>query len=297
MTTPGDAEPVRRPAEIEDITNLWFIHPLAHRLLPLLVAARIRPNTVSVAGMACGVLAGLAYARCQEPRWAIAGFVLMLAWHVLDGADGQLARLTHAQSHVGKVLDGVCDYVTFAAVYVGLAVTLSGQFGGWVWGVVALSGLCHAVQAAAYEMQREEFATWGWDRKSPALEAAVLQAPPASHPFADLLYRPYARVQLLASGVSADFHRRLAAILAASPDRAGCLRRRYREACAPEVRRWSLLSSNYRTLAIFACALAGRPLWYFGLEIFGFSLGWAILLWRQRARRERLLRALGAPRA
>ena len=43
-------------------------------------------------------LAGVAYAHYQDPRLTLAGFILMIAWHVMDGADGQLARLTHAQS-------------------------------------------------------------------------------------------------------------------------------------------------------------------------------------------------------
>ena len=102
-------EPIRRTAEIEEITNRNFIHPMASRLVPLFARMRITPNAVSILGMLLGILAGFAYYRYQDLRFAITGFILMIAWHVMDGADGQLARLTHSQSHLGKVLDGICD--------------------------------------------------------------------------------------------------------------------------------------------------------------------------------------------
>jgi len=53
--------------------------------------------------------------------------------HSIAQADGQLARLTNAQSELGKILDGTCDYVTFLAVYSALAVALSREAGDWVW--------------------------------------------------------------------------------------------------------------------------------------------------------------------
>ncbi len=294
------AEPVRRPSEIEDATNLYFVHPIASRLLPLFAAMHVHPNAVSVAGMAFGVLAGVAYSHYQDLQWTIAGFVLMVAWHVMDGADGQLARLTHSQSQAGKVLDGACDYVTFAAVYVGLALPLSRQYGGWVWGVVAVSGICHAVQSAAYEKQREDYSLWAWDRK-PVAPAALRAAASAatgtckSQLLADALYRPYARIQLLIAGAAAEFHSSLAAALETQPEQARFVRERYREVFAPTVRRWSVLSANYRTLGIFVCALAKHPLWYFWLEIVGFNAILIVLLYRQRARRALFLKGLDRP--
>jgi phosphatidylglycerophosphate synthase len=284
------AEPVRRTVEIEEPTNLWLIHPIAARLTFLFARWRIRPNAVSIAGMLCGVLAGLAYSHYRDLRCTIAGFLLMIAWHVMDGADGQLARLTHSQSEFGKVLDGACDHVSTTSVYLGFALSLSGQYGGWVWGVLALAGACHAVQAAAYESQREQYDTWGWGRALPAAKpgqvAAMFSAP------ADFLHRFYMRVQRMVGAVSVEFNAGLAAILSAQPDCAGAIRRRYRAAFAPAVREWSVLSSNYRTLAIFLCALAKAPLVYFSFEVIGFNAILAILLARQSARRKRFLQSL-----
>ncbi len=292
-------EPVRRLAEIEDPTNLWFIHPVSSLLTPRLAALRVPPNAVSLAGMACGVLAGVAYYHVRDRWLAGAGFALMLAWHVLDGVDGQLARLTHSQSASGKVLDGICDYVTFSAVYAGLALALSRQHGGWVWGVVALAGACHAVQSAVYETQRQDYLFWGWGRASAALAGPEVAAREAATPLgraAGGLHGLYARVQALAGGASPATRRRLAAILDAQPARAPAIRLLYRTMFAPAVRRWSVLSANARTLGLFGFALAGAPLYYFWAEIFGLGAVLLVLLARQEARYRALFRSL-EPRA
>jgi phosphatidylserine synthase len=292
------AEPVRRTLEIEEVTNLYFIHPMASRLTPLFAALRIPPNAVSVAGMVFGLLAGVAYHHYRDPGCVVAGFLLMIAWHVMDGADGQLARLTNAQSASGKVLDGICDYVTFIAVYSGLALSLSGQYGGEVWLLVIAAGLCHAVQAAAYEVQRQEYNFWGLGRKS--AEFVGLTAPrhqvAAGSPIqrlADFLHRAYVRFQFLTAGVTREFHERLTAALTAHPERAADIREHYRSAFAPLVRRWSVMSSNYRTLGIFLFALAGAPQYYFWFEIVGGSLILVSLLRRRQARYAAFFAGLG----
>lgn len=290
----GAPEPVRRTSEIEELTNLYFIHPLSARLVRIFYRLRVSPNAVSITGMACGVLAGVAYHRYQTAWCALAGFGLMLAWHVMDGADGQLARLTNTPSELGKVLDGICDYVTFTAVYVGLALAMSHTLGFWAWAVAVVSGVCHAVQSAAYEMQRQEYNFWGWARKSASLPE--LTAPRRDMPLArrlpNMLHRQYTRVQLWVAGGAVAFHKSFAGILAAWPERDAALRQRYREAFAPAIRKWSVLSSNYRTLAIFIAALVQAPLLYFLIEIFGFSLILVLLLAAQKTRYRRFLEGL-----
>jgi len=294
----ADAEPVRRTSEIEEPTNLYVIHPLSAWIVPHCARLGISPNAVSLAGMGCGVAAGFAYHWYQSTWCCVLGFALMLTWHVLDGADGQLARLTNAQSEFGKIIDGICDYVTFTAVYVGLALTLSDYIGSWVWGLVAVSGLCHAVQSAAYELQRQQYNFWGWGRKSAALPdmhppKAERQGQPMLKRVAKVLHGLYARVQIAATGGAAAFNHDLEAILAARPERETVLRRDYREAFGPSVRHWAILSANYRTIAIFLFAVAGMPMFYFLFEIFGFSAILVALLAGQR-RRYRLFLDLAA---
>jgi CDP-alcohol phosphatidyltransferase len=275
------AEPVRRTSEIEDPTNRWFIHPTSRMLLPWFVAWRIPPNIVSLSGMSCGLLAGFAYSHAPARIWLVAGFVLMLAWHVLDGADGQLARLTNAQSELGKVLDGMCDYVTFIAVYIGLGIALTPRDGAWVWVPVLLAGACHAAQSAGYEGQRQLYDVWGWGRSGRQLRGA---APDSTPSMWRRLHRLYGRMQILVLGDGLESYARLSGVLQGAPHRSEELHRRYRETFAPIVRRWGLMSSNYRTLGIFLFAFAGFPLGYFLTEIVLLN-GVSVWLIRRQNRR------------
>lgn len=290
-------EPVRRTSEIEEITNLYVIHPIASSLTPLFADIGITPNAVSLTGMAFGLLAAVAYYHYRDVQYAVAGFVLMIAWHVMDGADGQLARLTHSQSQTGKILDGICDYVTFIAVYVALAASASRTSGNWVWAFAIAAGVCHAVQSAAYEVQRQEYNFWGWDRKSAELLGAdnLPQAgtgATALQRLMEMLYRLYIRLQFRTAGVGEEFRKRLAEILKREPGRAATVRRHYRETFAPAVRRWSVLSANYRTIGIFIGALLRAPQYYFEFEIVGFSAILAVLIFGQHARYTQFLESL-----
>ena len=273
-------DPVRRTSEIEELTNLYVIHPVSGWLRGDFGLVGVAPNAVWRGGMAAGVLAGVAYHHVGDWRFAVAGFLLMVVWHVMDGADGQLARLTGKQSQTGKILDGICDYVTFVSVYVGLALALSALYGAWVWALVVLAGGCHAVQSAAYERQRQDYNFWGWARGS----APVARAKVASgRRVGDLLFGLYNRLEALtAPGGEAGLNQRLAALLAAHPDRAPVIRQAYREAFAPLLRGWSILSANYRTIGIFLCVICRVPLAYFMFEIVGFSAILMLLLARQR---------------
>ena len=274
-------EPVRRTLDIEDKTNLFLVHPLSNRLVPILAHMRVSPNTVSVCGMACGILAGLAYNHYRMPLFCVLGFVLMIAWHVMDGADGQLARLTKTQSKTGKVLDGICDYVTFTSVYVGLALPLSRIYGAWVWAVVAVAGVCHAVQSASYELQRQDYDHWGCGRPS-AAPAGAGRAPSSIGRTAGLLDHGYTTLQRFSTGVGTALRHGMQATMERPQYRAD-LQAIYREVFAPRVRQWSIMSANYRTLGIFVFAVAGYPIYYFAWEIVVLSLVSLLLLSGQRS--------------
>ena len=292
------AVPIRRTTEIEEITNLYFIHPLASRLVPFFAQLRFTPNAVSVTGMLFGILSAFAYFRYSDVRFAITGFALMIAWHVMDGADGQLARLTQTYSYFGKVLDGISDNVTFLAVYTALAISLSHEYGDWMYALVALSAVCHAIQSASYEAQRQEYEYLGWGRKpqeppprdSPERDG---DGPPVIRWLFDFLHRLFfGRLSFPTAGITRKFRETMTAALQRQPGHAALIRQRYRETLAPQLRSWSILSANYRTLGIFIAALFKTPEYYFGFEIIGFSAALAVLIRRQSASHEVLLSLL-----
>ncbi len=166
------AKPKRpqRPRELQDPLNFYLYHPLAWRLARLLAKTPLTPNIASVMGALCVMGAAWSYAQPWFPESALLGLALHMTWHVVDGADGDLARITGRASPIGEMVDGLCDYLSHAVLYVILGWLLSFSMGwtAWIWTVIA--GVSHAVQSNHVEVQRRQYQYWvygtPWIRQS-----------------------------------------------------------------------------------------------------------------------------------
>ena len=99
--------------------------PISFRITRyLLIRLPVTPNQVSVAAALIG-LCGAALVATGQRWWMIAGFFLAHAQSVLDGCDGELARVRFQQSKVGEWLDTFIDE--------GLNIALFAATGMGVW--------------------------------------------------------------------------------------------------------------------------------------------------------------------
>ncbi len=283
----NNTDDIKRTSEIEEFTNVHLIHPISSWLVPHFIKLNITPNIVSSFGMLCGLLSGLCYYHYQNPIFAIIGFGLMFMWHIFDGADGQLARATQNFSEIGKVIDGVCDYVTFISVYVGITLALSSIYGANIWYLTIFSGLCHAIQSGAYELQRSEYDYWGKGKLNadlPDINTLIDEAAnkPIISQLANQLHIGYIRMQYAFSGVDHTFRHSLKEVLHLAPDKTDKIRELYRELYAPAVNNWSLQCANYRTFAIFIASISGEPIYYFWFEVIVLNLALIFLVQKQK---------------
>ncbi|MFM8377120.1 MAG: CDP-alcohol phosphatidyltransferase family protein [Phenylobacterium sp.] len=99
-----------------------LIDPALDRMGAALVRAGLGANPVSLAGAACGVLAGVAIGLGQP----LAGLALVLASRLLDGLDGAIARVM-GPTDFGGYLDIVCDYVFYLAIPLGFGLATPGN--------------------------------------------------------------------------------------------------------------------------------------------------------------------------
>ena len=91
---------------------------------------------VTVASMTMGVLAGFILAE----GWAfLAGIIAAMA-QILDGVDGQFARVTGQQSRGGAFLDSVLDRYADGFLVIGLII-FNGRTGFPMWLLIPLGGL------------------------------------------------------------------------------------------------------------------------------------------------------------
>jgi hypothetical protein len=150
----GDIRPPGRPRELEDSLNYYLYHPLAARLARLLVPTGISPNAVSVGSALCLLAATWSFVMLAAPaNWSV-GLAFMLLWHVVDGADGDLARMTGRASATGELVDGVCDIFGNVVMYFAFAFWLDDTMGGWAWVWAWSAGGSHVLQLNHSETQR-----------------------------------------------------------------------------------------------------------------------------------------------
>jgi len=157
----GTAKRPQRPRELQDPLNFYLYHPLAWQLARGLARTPITPNMVSVIGGLCVVAAAWAYAQPGYPIPALIGLALHMSWHVFDGADGDLARITGKASPIGEMVDGLCDYLSHIVLYLTLGWLLHFSLGGMASAAWMLfAGISHAVQSNHVEVQRRQYQYW-----------------------------------------------------------------------------------------------------------------------------------------
>ncbi|HEX5938410.1 MAG TPA: NTP transferase domain-containing protein [Actinomycetota bacterium] len=92
--------------------------PISTRLSVALAALRPAPDLVSVLALLLGIVAAGALAG----GWGVAGGVLVHVASIVDGMDGELARLQLRERPLGAFFDGIADRLADAAILAGVGV-------------------------------------------------------------------------------------------------------------------------------------------------------------------------------
>ncbi len=114
-----------------------------NRKISLFISTRlwrfgVTPNMVTTFTLVLGLLAGLAFSQGKGALWGLLGAALFQAHSIIDGVDGELARLLLKASPSGFWYDIIADNLTHMAVFAGIAM---GQRAGGVpgpWRALAL---------------------------------------------------------------------------------------------------------------------------------------------------------------
>jgi hypothetical protein len=274
-----------RPPEMDDWLNARIFHPLAQRLARLLVPTPLTPNMVSVAGGMAIVAAAFLYTRLDWPVSVALGFLAHAAWHVLDGADGDLARLTGRTSPVGEMVDGVCDYFGHVFLYVLLAAYGDRLgWGGWSWALASFAGASRVFQSNHAEGERRTYLWRGygvpWLRHAYAARDARLGRGLLSR-----LLDPLARLYVAVASAGSAADERIDALIAKAahtPGGEARARRVCRDASRLPLRIQTLLGPNLRTVALGLSMAAGDPIWFFLWETVPLNLLFAASVAVQR---------------
>lgn len=275
-----------KPRELADPLNHHLYHPLARRLALLLKPTGITPNTVSLVSGMVVMAATLAYIGLDRPLSVILGFALHLSWHVFDGADGELARLTGRSTPFGELVDGVADYAGHVFLYLLLAWTLQPWLGGWAYGLVAASGVSRIAQSNHAETQRRMYLwrVYGvpWLKQAQAQGDSMFAAKGLlATIFVDWFARGYIKLAGALSPQSAGID---SAIEAAAGDdqELARLRRLCRGNARASILLQHALGANPRTIILGLSMIAGSPVWFFLIETTLLNVLLAVSVLHQR---------------
>ena len=252
----------QRPRELQDPLNFYLYHPLAWRLALRLARTPLTPNMVSVVGAACVVAAAAVYTQPWWPLSALLGLALHMAWHVVDGADGDLARITGRSSPTGEMVDGLCDYLSHIVLYLVLGAFLAGQIGtGVAWAITIAAGLSHIVQSNHVEVQRRQYQWWVYG--VPWLRNTHKEGSETARSGFGALVSLYLGMATGLTPHALKIDAAVAAVMEHDPARLERLRAAVRAEAPPLLRLCKLLGPNPRAIVLGLSMLAGSPLYYF----------------------------------
>ncbi len=292
------AKPVRpqRPRELQDPLNHYLYHPLAWQLARGLAHTPITPNMVSVLGGLMVVAAGIAYTNLAWPVGAALGMALHMGWHVVDGADGDLARMTGRSSPIGEMVDGICDYASHIVLYLILGAVLAGETGFFsgaaAWILLVVAGVSHAVQSNHVEVQRRQYQWYVYG--TPWIRHSHGQAGSAT---SKSLFGVFVSAYLnAASGMTPHALRIDAAVDAAKgdPARLAAIAAAVRAEAPPLLLMCKVLGPNPRAIVLGLSMFAGSPLYYMIYQAVVLNVLLAISVLMHNAAARRIAAKIGA---
>jgi heme exporter protein D len=272
-----------KPGQVETIFDFGFFRPVAYGVVRLVMPTSITPNQLTAMSIAAG-LAGAALLRFDDPLVTAAGCTLMLVYGVLDCADGQLARARGTSSRLGRILDGMSDYVVGVASGVALSLRLADAM-GTPGAILAAAGLASVVlQGTLFDQFKNRYLRRsdsvyreGDDLEETLAAIEALKKEGASPVVVGLhhVYATFLRVQNLASG---------AREAAPTPERA----RAYGERLAAVARAAAYLGPSTHLVLLASFLAAGRLDLYIWLRLVAGNAALVALL-VERWRRERAI--------
>ena len=290
-----DAPDPGRPREIEELANLYLIHPLSRRLVRLLLPSAVTPNAVSVFGAIVAAAAAACFYCLPWPWAALAGFACMCAAHIIDGADGRLARVSGRTSNKGEIIDGLCDYAGSVIIYLSLAMVLARDLGATAWLLALAAGFSNVFHAGGYEFQRRTYnhRVYGrsWLRYN-VRSSSGFSANNLSQKIFASIARFFLFIQKFVSADSPALDLAMSRLTSRDGETTDQVRELYRRDAARRVRFWSILGQNHKTLAMFLGMLAGSPLYFFIYVATVLNMALVVLIVRQHRVNSALLAKL-----
>ncbi|MBI3194112.1 MAG: CDP-alcohol phosphatidyltransferase family protein [Ignavibacteriae bacterium] len=135
--------------EAEEAFDLIFYRPLAYLLVVPLSKTPITPNQITILSLLAGLVAAY-YFSIGIPSALMLGALWYTIANILDCADGQLARIKKNGTPLGRLVDGIADYISSVAIFLGIGYGLE-TVGNPQWWFVIAAGISSALHAIKFD--------------------------------------------------------------------------------------------------------------------------------------------------
>ncbi|MCM1006196.1 MAG: CDP-alcohol phosphatidyltransferase family protein [Prevotella sp.] len=269
-----------KSSDTEEWFDLVFYRKVGYAWALLARKLGVTPNAITIASIFLGVGAGICF--YYQNIWInIAGMLLLVWANSFDSADGQLARLTHQYSRLGRILDGVSGDFWFLSIYICICLREMHTPGifmedKWaIWVIAVAAGFCHSLQAAQadYYRQLHLFFVKGKEGSeldsSDTLKKKLAEMPEKGNFFQRLVLKFYI-------GYTVSQEKRTPAMQAMRKALlkkfnggvpSAEFRESFRRASLPLMKYTNILSFNTRCFALFISIAIGIPWLYFAFEL------------------------------
>lgn len=280
--------------DTEETFDLMFYRPIGYFWSCIAYRLGVTPNAITIASIFIGIGAGVCF-YFNNLLWNLLGVGLLVLANSFDSADGQLARMTHNYSRLGRILDGLSGDIWFAAIYAAICLreNVTSEFFSahhWViWVVAAGTGFFHATQAAMADYYRQFHLYFVKGKEGSELDSAQDDLWPKFHSLSWrknfwqklvlMFYTNYTTGQEKRTPWMQKFRRLLKKRF--GDDVPMDLREKFRAQSKPLMKYTNMLSFNTRTIALFVAILLFQMPWlYFAFELTVLNIMLVYMMWR-----------------
>ena len=275
-----------KSTDTEEWWDMHFTRPLGYYLALGYKKIQISPNNVTIISIIIGIVAGICFYPNQIGINAV-GMLLLIIANLHDSADGQLARMTHQCSRIGRILDGLAGDCWFITIYIALCLRLSTTF-PTIWILASIAGISHILQAAMADYYRNIHLLFLYGKRksevdnSKEISKKLKSIRFTEHPIQTIIlffYRNYTRTQEICSpSLQKLLHRLKEKYGENFPQQ---LSSSFRAKNRHLMKYTNILTFNTRMGILFITLFLERPQYYFLIEVTLFNIILLYMIFKQ----------------
>lgn len=138
----GTMTPEKKASAKNDLFAFYVGRPLSYFITIPFLLFKVKPNTVSVISLIEVICASFLLSSAKNTELAVLGILLFFLWNLLDGVDGNIARLKKISTPMGSVYDALSGYAAMFLTFFSMGIYSFNINGNYLQIVIgALSGM------------------------------------------------------------------------------------------------------------------------------------------------------------